>query len=68
MEDHRPRDVACLVEVGALRERGHAVRVGVGLHDRLEDEVDLECARVVVGHRIGGERFEDPDVDAVGPL
>ena len=68
MEDHRSRHVAGLIEVGTLQEGDDAVRVRIGSHDGVEDEVHLERARVAVGDCVRGQRLHDPDTDAIGPL
>jgi hypothetical protein len=60
--------VAGLIEVGTLQEGDDAIRVRIGLHDGLEDEVHFERAGVAVGDGVGGQWFDHSDMDAVGPL
>ena len=49
MQHHRAGHVAGLIEMRAFEKGSHPDRMRIGRHDRVKDEVDLECARIAVG-------------------
>lgn len=60
--------MAGLVEMPPLEEGRHTERVGIGGHDRIEEEVHFQGARVLVADPVLLEWLEHGDAYAVGPF